>query len=722
VRELLSKTITKMGAGVAGIIAVGALLAVTCAGVARSQGDPGTCTGDCDGSGTVTVDDIVRMVGIALGAGSLTECANADADGSGDVTIDEILVAVGYALTACPAPPSPTAPPTPTATPIPEEPCPERNALRNVYFGDLHVHTAFSFDAYLRETRVTPRQAYRFARGEPLAIAPLDDQGQGTRRVQLERPIDFAAVTDHSEFLGEMDVCLTPGSPSYDSATCRQVRTDPTNAYATLGSRVTGTRLRRLPDVCGEGDAICLDAAASVWTRIQEAAADAYEQCRFTTFVAYEYSRSPAGSTMHRNVFFRNDRVPLPVSAFEQPAPQGLWQELKRTCLDAGTGCDVLAIPHNSNESTGRMFFVEYPGATTLEEQRAQARLRAAMEPLMEIYQHKGDSECMNGLSGIVGAPDEQCGFEKRRDPGVEDCGDGVGQLGSIDFGCISRRDFARGALLAGLEERARLGVNPYPLGFIGSTDTHNGTPGNVEERSFAGHGGIDDDKPELILSSIRYSPGALVGVWAEENSRSAIFEALRRKETFATSGPRLSVRVFGGWDLPSDLCGNPDLVVAGYERGVPMGGTLANRLEGGGAPAFAISALRDPGTAEHPGTRLQRVQIIKGWIAAGEAHQRIYDVAGSPDNGASVDLSTCAALGNGADELCTVWMDPDFDASQPAFYYVRVLENPSCRWNTWLCNGLPAAERPASCDDPAAPRTIQERAWTSPIWYDPAG
>src|SRR5262249_51993370 len=263
---------------------------------------------------------------------------------------DEILAAVNNALNGCPPQP------TPTPTTVPEEPCPDRNMLRNVYFGDLHVHTTYSFDAYLWDTRTTPADAYRFARGEELALPPLDAQGHGTRRVRLERPLDFTAVTDHSEFLGEVETCITPGSPTYDSPTCQQFRNDPTQVYATLGVQMTKLHPQRQSDICGADNQVCLQAAGSVWARVQEAAAAAYDHCHFTSFVAYEYSRSLAGSTMHRNVIFRNEHVPFPTSAFEQPSPLGLWQELQHTCREAGIGCDVLAIPHNTNESTGRPF------------------------------------------------------------------------------------------------------------------------------------------------------------------------------------------------------------------------------------------------------------------------------------------------------------------------------------------------------------------------------
>ncbi len=674
-----------------------------------------SCPGDCNGSHTVTVAEIVAMVDVVLGNADVAACPAGDADANGQITIDEIMLAMNKALGGCFS-----GPPT-------EEACPQRNPMRNVYFGDLHVHTRNSFDAYLWDTRTTPLQAYHFARGEPLALPPLDAQGNGTRTIHLERPLDFAAVTDHSEFLGEVETCSTPGSPTYDSPNCQLFRMGGGNAFAGFGVKMTALHPRRFADVCGSDNGVCLHAAGDVWERVQEAAAAAYDRCVFTAFVAYEYSRSPGGSTLHRNVIFRNDRVPFPISAFEEPTPQGLWRELRAACLDAGTGCDVLAIPHNSNESNGRMFFVEYPGAQTIDQQRAQAQLRTAIEPLVEIYQHKGNSECRNGLSGIVGAPDEQCEFEKRRQGRIVDCVNGTGQQGAADGGCVSRLDFVRGALLAGLQEEERIGANPYRLGFVGSTDTHNGTPGFTEEWAFMGHQGKTDGTPTTLLGGgtvgtggLIFSPGALTGVWAEENSRSSIFESLRRKETFATSGTRITARVFAGWDLPSGLCADPNLTQVGYARGVPMGGVLMAPPIGATAPTLVITALRDPGTAEHPGAQLQRLQVVKGWIENGAAHQQVYDVAGDANNGASVDLASCTPQGSGADSLCTVWSDPAFNATQVAFYYVRVLENPTCRWNTWVCNRLAPEERPSACLDPAAPKTIQERAWTSPIWYDP--
>jgi len=688
---------------------VSAALLLSCALALPALAAP-PCPGDCNGTGMIGADDVVTLVQLALSGAAASSCAASDADRNSTVTVSAILAAINTALIGCPL-----------------DPCPQYNAQRNLYFGDLHVHTTNSFDAHLWDVRTTPRDAYRFARGEALSLPPLDAEGHGTRTVHLERPLDFAAVTDHAEFLGEVESCSTPGSASYDSSTCQQFRAGGNDIFAQLGVRVTQARPTRIADVCGADGKICLDAAGEVWQRIRSAAEDAYDRCQFTAFVAYEYSRALSGSTMHRNVIFRSAQASFPISTFEQPTPLGLWRALKASCTDAGIGCDVLAIPHNSNESNGRMFAVSYPGAQGMEDEQAQALLRANMEPLVEIYQHKGNSECFNGLSGVVGATDEQCDFERRRQGTVVDCGNGVGQLGATGNGCVSRLDYVRGVLLAGLTEADRLGVNPYRLGFVGSTDTHNGTPGFTDEWAFIGHQGASDAPPEVLLGhtgvtagGVIFSPGALTGVWAEENSRTSLFDALRRKEAFATSGTRIAVRVFGGWELPDGLCDDPDLVSIGYAEGVPMGGTLAPRPADATAPVLVINAARDPGSDAHPGGKLQRLQVVKGWVADGQAYQQVYDVAGSADNGATVDLATCTPQGPGADSLCTVWHDPDFDPSRRAFYYVRVLENPACRWTTWTCNRLPPEQRQPTCDDPAVPKTIQERAWTSPIWYTP--
>ena len=293
--------------------------------------------------------------------------------------------------------------------------CAERTPERRALFGDLHVHTALSFDAYTYDVRTTPELAYRFARGEAIRLPPLDGAGLPTVPVRLARPLDFAAVTDHAEYLGETSLCTTPGSAAYDSDTCKAYR-GPRRDYLGFGVGVPGI-LRA--DLCGSDGHLCTDEANAIWRGVQDAAEAAYDRsaaCRFTSFVGYEYTLSPFGSNLHRNVLFRNRRVPpAPTSQYEAETPQDLWRRLKADCLDKdkGQGCDVLAIPHNSNLSNGRMFAIEYPDAKNSDEERAQATLRAGLEPLIEISQHKGDSECANGLPGAFGAPDELCDYEK---------------------------------------------------------------------------------------------------------------------------------------------------------------------------------------------------------------------------------------------------------------------------------------------------------------------
>lgn len=615
-------------------------------------------------------------------------------------------------------------------------PCAHYNPLKNLYFGDLHVHTAYSFDAWMWGTRITPVDAYLFAKGEPIVPAPIALDGPDPRTMQLERPLDFAAVTDHSEFLAETAACSEVDSGVYDSQTCAAVRgRDPLGILLGMwifSSRIFSPSPTRFPDVCGPGALDCPEKAHEVWKRIQAAAEEAYDRssaCTFTSFVAYEYTDSAWISNLHRNVIFRNSTVPeLPVSCFEAATPAELLTELKQTCQESRRGCEFLSIPHNSNLSNGRMFRLEDPGDRRGETESEEADLRAELEPLAEIFQHKGSSECMRNLSAGEGPKDEFCGFEDLHSESFEDCGDGVGLLGMMGQGCVSRWDYVRNVLLKGLEEEERLGFNPYKLGVVASTDTHNGIPGAVEEDRYNGHAGVNEDTPEERLSqntfgrmAITSNPGGLTGVWAEENSRDAIFAALFRRETYATSGTRISVRFFGGWNFPDTLCEMENAVEIA-SQGVPMGGDLPPMPAGATAPIFWIRAVRDQGSGVREGTPLQRLQVIKGWLeAANRTAYRIFEVAGDPNNGATVDLETCRAQGAGFDTLCAVWTDPEFHPEQRAFYYVRVLENPTCRWSTWDCIRLAPPDRPDTCNSPTLPRVIQERAWTSPIWYRPA-
>jgi hypothetical protein len=292
---------------------------------------------------------------------------------------------------------------------------------------------------------------------------------------------------------------------------------------------------------------------------------------------------------------------------------------------------------------------------------------------------------------------------------------------------------FAREALGEGLLQQARLGVNPFRFGLIGSTDTHLGAPGQVDEDAHVGHAaGIVSSRFEIppLPDQPHFNPGGLAVLWAEENSRDALFDAMRRREAFATSGPRIVVRFFAGWQLSDDLCARSDFAAAGYASGVPMGGVLPAPSDAGAvaAPSLAVWALADAGAAEHPGTPLQRVQIVKLWLEDGVAREQVFDVAGDAANGADVDLASCTPRGAGSAQLCQVWRDAGFDPAQPALWYARVVENPSCRWQSFVClragvdcdAGAPAGLE--ACCDPSIPKTIQERAWTSPIWYVPDG
>lgn len=623
------------------------------------------------------------------------------------------------------------------------EACAHRDPRRQVFWGELHVHSARSMDAWLWDVRGGPDDVYRFGRGEEILLPPLDERGRGTRPVKLERPLDFVALTDHADFQGEVALCTREDSPDFDTPTCRKYRGDDPdspdrNARMGLLSRglhpdASGTPLRS-EVLCGADGALCRDAMTTVWEEQQAAAERHYDrsaECRFTTFHAYEYTATPDLAKVHHNVIFRNANVPkAPIPWIDVPDVYDMWSRLERECQGAGIGCDVITLPHNSNLSNGNMFAVTGTDLP-LETQRARAQLRADLERLAEITQIKGDSECRNGMWNVIGANDEFCDYEQWRGPEYEDCRDGTGKGALFDQGCVARSDFLRHTLLEGFREQKRLGVNPYKLGFIGATDSHNATPSDVEEYSYDGWGGISDASPEQRLTKpeaavtlthpARSNPGGIAGVWAEENSRDALFDAMERRETFATSGPRMTARFFGGWGLPSDLCAMPDLVERGYAMGVPMGGDLPARPQGASAPSFVVSALRDVGAPGHPGGLLQRVQIVKGWVDEQDRlHQVVYDVAGGP-NDASVDAATCEPRGEGHESLCQVWTDPDFDPETSAVYYVRVLENPSCRWTARQCLALPAERRPSACSDPVIPTTIQERLWTSPIWYEAA-
>ncbi|MDE0243756.1 MAG: DUF3604 domain-containing protein [Gammaproteobacteria bacterium] len=613
------------------------------------------------------------------------------------------------------------------------EVCIDRNAHRNAYFGDLHIHTAYSYDARPLGTRTTPADAYRFARGEAIPIPPYAEDGSVLMTQQITRPLDFAAVTDHSEFFGEMKLCFDEGSDAYNADSCRFLRGESGAGLSPFIRIIISENPERVTDICGDDGSDCLKASLSLWQAAQDMAEEAYDRtsaCSFTTFVGYEHTGTPRGNNYHRNVIFRNDRVPeYAISYIESPTDVDLWEQLTEQCLEGVDGCDVLAIPHNSNLSSGAMFPSFISRFESRDTARATAELRNAMEPVMEVFQHKGNSECFNGLPNILGAEDELCQQEQMRSVGrevfssagepsvVRFCEEGeIGIRGFARFGCISKNDFFRSILLTGLQDQAAIGVNSYKMGVIASTDGHISTAGGTEEQHWHGHLASETEFESRLSSpyGLYTNPGGLAGVWAVENSRDAIFESLRRKEVFGTTGTRIEPRLFAGWDFGENACGLDDRAARGYARGIPMGGDLSDG-PAGAPPQLFVSAIQDPHAAQ-----LQKLQVIKGWIDDdGKARYKIFNVAGHENQEGEVDLQTGAWSGTGSADLCAVFADPEFDPSEASYYYLRAVEVPTLRWNWAQCIALPAEDRPETCDTDA-PKTIQEMAWTSPVWYLP--
>jgi hypothetical protein len=596
---------------------------------------------------------------------------------------------------------------------------PAPNPLRNAYFGDLHVHTSYSLDAYSFGNRNDPRAAYRYGRGEAVTLP-------GGIQSQLRTPLDFMAVTDHDIWLGEVSLCNDSRDPAYNAEVCRDLRSS--EQHPTLSSKsmlnLAGGLWKNPPERSAEiCDSVvadeknrCFQRARSVWQQIQKNADEFYEPGKFTTFAGFEWT---AGfkrlGMLHRNVIFRGGRYPDSVfsAADLNNSPERLWQWLEKDC----TGdCQVISIPHNTNFGWGIALDSRNSDGTPFTTE-GLAR-RAKTEPLAEIFQIKGNSECAPGL----GTTDEQCDFEqlwKACKPGQ-------------DAFCAVAKDYVRDAVKRGLVIEEKYGVNPFKYGFIGSTDTHSSAPGSTDEGSWNGGGALTDVTPDQRLNvslvenvpmrDIMFNPGGLAGVWADENTRESIFDGLKRRETFATSGTRIRIRFFGGWNYPADLHHQRDLLAQAYKDGVPMGGDLPSTSESEKAPRFVVWAIKDPSSAN-----LQKIQIIKGWAEAGETHEQVYDVVCSDgkkpdvnthrcaDNGAQVSLNDCSySKDKGATELSATWSDPDFKPSDRAFYYARVLEDPSCRWSTY--DALKAKSKPPD----SYPPIIQERAWSSPIWYTP--
>jgi Protein of unknown function (DUF3604) len=574
---------------------------------------------------------------------------------------------------------------------------PGYSAEKHALFGELHVHTTVSFDAFVYNVKATPDDAYRYARGMPIQHTSGD-------MIQSARPIDFMAVTDHAEYLGVLPMLSDPTGPLADSPLARELassdKAEADAAFARLASSLYNAEpLEELRPPA---------LVRSNWQAVVDAAERHYRPGEFSTLVGYEWTSIPDHRNLHRNVIFRGGegKVPdQPFSALDSSVPQDLWNYMDEV---RARGMDVLAIPHNANLSDGRMFPVDRDErGEPLDADYAESRMRN--EPLVEMSQIKGSSETHPALS----PNDEWAGFEI------------VGEL--IGTGAIGKvpGSYVRRAYLDGLEMHANRGFNPYRFGMIGSTDSHNANVPS-DENNYTGKTGISDDTPEKRrtaetggLRGRTYSAAGLAGVWAPENTREAIFDALARKETFATSGPRIRLRMFAGNDYPAGMMSAADWAQQAASSGVAMGSTLVATKQ---SPVFLVAAQRDP---EEAG--LERLQVVKGWLEDGVAREKVFDVAcatGAPDkashrcgsSNARVDLSNCSLAGDrGANELEAAWQDPEFEPGQQAFYYSRVIQRPTCRWSTWdaLRIGKPLLED--------LPPTIQERAWSSPIWIQSA-
>ena len=577
------------------------------------------------------------------------------------------------------------------------EPPPERDA----YFGDLHVHTGNSFDAFLFSTLATPDDAYRFAKGGTVKhVAGFD--------MTLKEPLDFYAVTDHAFLMGAMLAMKDPTNPlarhpDAKDLTSLATREDRIKAFraAVQFVRPGSPRYREIDDP---------PTTQTTWADVVATANRHNDPGRFTTFIGYEWSSAPDQQNLHRNVIFKGSKAPVaPYSRFISSDPEDLWVWMD---ILREQGLESLAIPHNSNGSNGQMFSLNDFDGNPLDADYADRRVRN--EPLVEITQVKGTSETHPALS----PNDEWADFEI------------MPYLVSTSILGEVKGSYVRDAWLTGLNLQEQQGFDPFKFGVIGSSDSHNASSGGTEDDFWGKIGMVDgtakirgsvpmtpeDGEHELDPVVISWGSSGLAGVWAEENTRASIYEAMRRKEAFGTSGTRIKVRFFAGYDLPSIESRN--LIGEAYTGGVPMGADLVSQVDQ--TPSFIVWALQDANSAP-----LQRVQIIKGWISKGAVQEKVFDVACSdgfvdpvthrcPDNNAKVNVEDCSISGEGAGALKAAWHDPEFNPDQAAFYYVRALENPICRWSTW--DAIRAGVEPRE----GIARTIQERAWSSPIWYLP--
>lgn len=575
--------------------------------------------------------------------------------------------------------------------------CADQNPLKNAYFGDLHTHTSYSIDAYAIGNRSDPAAAYAFARGSSVVVAEgASPQGPTTT---IDRPLDFLAVTDHSEFYNVDYGCtVDTQSPYYNSAYCQSLRDQGSAAQGVALGDAMAQLLRpdpSLPAVCLGGDPLggtpaqCASEAAAAWQRHIAATHDAYVPCSFTSLVAYEWTATTGGDNLHRNVIFQDENVPpAPLDYLSYPTAHDLWTGLSQQCTEA-SGCAAITIPHNSNASGGQMFTVD----------DADVDYMVKYQTLAEIFQHKGASECLSDPNDAVYDP--QCSFELL--PGSSGSGDKPGYVRSA-----LERGIAYYASHVGSAKK-----NPLQLGIVAATDNHNSTPGNVKEGDPAtntghwpGHLGNTDDTPLLRVQddgnnqNPDFNPGGITGVWAEQNTRDRIFAALARREVFGTSGPRIKVRFYQyrGTQDPCADANFPRQVVG--SGGVPMGGTMNSTVVG--TPKFVVYALKDQ-------TDLAEIDIFKASVVNGSVVEQIqrFTVSGG--------------------SACVTWPDTGYSAGAPALYYARVLEQPTPRWSHYDCDAVKQSNpsdwqtiAPGCAPGGTLDVNIQERAWTSPIWNLP--
>ena len=575
---------------------------------------------------------------------------------------------------------------------------PPANPLKNAYFGDLHLHTSYSMDAFAFGTRTTPEDAYRYAMGES-----VDYFGKPQKRLA---PLDFLAVTDHAEYLGAVRESINPDGPFAKTEWFKVMTSNDPKVSGEAFKKFIGSTLtnKPLPEF---NDRAML---RSTW-QAYSAMAEKYNQPgKFTTFVAFEWTSMPGGQNLHRCVIFADHGPELPFTAFDSQDAEQLWNYLE---AQRKLGLDVIAVPHNGNISNGLMFDTKDYSGKPLTADYAQRRM--ANEPLAEIIQGKGQSDTSPALSPA----DEFANYEMF-----------TSLLSGAGTAKSATGSYMRQAYGVGQELQEKLGVNPFKYGIEAGTDFHSGIS-STEAANYPGSHGNQDNDPKTVITAtesvvgeppITIGSGGLTGVWAEENTRAAIFAAFKRKETFGTSGVRIKVRMFAGWAYPQDATKQADWVKAAYEQGVPMGSDLPP-APAHAKPTFLVAAMKDPNSGN-----LDRVQIIKVSTKNGKSREQVINVLWSGDRKLDPKTGALPAVGNtvdakaatftntiGASELVGQWTDADFDAAASTTYYARVLEIPTPRWSTyWAVKlGLPL--------NPKAPAAVQQRAWTSPIWYTPA-